>query len=489
MYGEYTWVFKLYMLFKKAVMKFTIKYTIPIILLLMVTSLASCKKYLDVIPKGRKIPTTLADYEALVRDEYTNHRAPVTQSVLLLNDRWESQANLNYYPLWKANYYWDVNTNRISLNTTDESAYYTAYSAISTFNLILEHASTATDATDEEKNTLMAQARLGRAMHYFVLVNYYADTYEASNAASKLSVPLIESADIDAPHKQVTIQEMYDYIINNVTEAIPHLPEEGATIVHGTKGAAYAFLARVYLQMSNYDQALINANEALARNDKLFDYVDYYNSYKAQIDQPDNYPSLPSPRGYDYVENYIMMHGESIYSRRESHLRVDRAARFETGDAMLLCRWKPRVVGSETYYYAITTGYYNEGGITTTEVYMIKAECLARKNDIDGAMDVLNAVREKRILPAHYAPLTAGTTQEAIEYIRRTKENETLFSIVAFGDMRRFNKDPLYARTYTKTENGETLTLSPDSHMWTMPIPLGAVKNAGNGTIQQNVNQ
>ncbi|HEY8895504.1 MAG TPA: RagB/SusD family nutrient uptake outer membrane protein [Niastella sp.] len=470
-------------------MKSAIKFTINILLLLLVAGLGSCKKYLDVLPKGKKIPTTLADFEALVRDEYSNHRAPVTQAVLLLNDRWESQSNLNYYPLWKANYYWDAGANRISLNTTDENAYYTAYSAISTFNLILQYAPTATDATDADKSTLMAQAKLGRAMHYFILVNYYADTYEASNAGSKLSVPLIESAEVNAPNKQVTIQEMYDYIISNVTDALPNLPDKGATVVHGTKGAAYAFLARVYLQMSNYDQALSYANQALAVNSNLFDYVAFYNSYKSQIDQPNNYPSLPSPRGYNYVENYIMMHGEYVYSRREWHLRTDRAARFETGDASLLSRWKSRLVGSETYYYAITTGYFNEGGITTSEVYLIKAECLARKNDLSGAMDALNAVRVKRILPANYVALTAGTTKEAIDYIRRSKDNETLFGIVAFADARRFNKDPLYARTLTKTENGTTASLTPDSHMWTMPIPLGAVKNPGNGTIQQNVNQ
>ncbi|MCS3799565.1 RagB/SusD family nutrient uptake outer membrane protein [Niastella sp. OAS944] len=470
-------------------MKSKITFTINIVLLLLVTSLGSCKKYLDVLPKGKKIPTTLADFEALVRDEYTNHRAPVTQAVLLLNDRWESQTTLNGNPLWKVNYYWDANANRIDLNTTDESVYYTAYAAISTFNLILQYAPAATDASDADKNQLMAQAKLGRAMHYFILANYYADTYEASNASSKLSVPLIESAEVNAPHKQVTIQEMYDFIISTVTEAIPNLPDKGATVVHGTKGAAYAFLARVYLQMNNYDQALSYANQALAVNDKLFDYVAFYNSYKAQIDLADNYPSLPNPRGYNYVENYIMMHGEYVYSRREWPLRADRAARFETGDASLLSRWKSRLVGSETYFYAITTGYFNEGGITTTEVYMIKAECLARKNDLAGAMDALNTVRAKRILPANYVALTAGSTKDAIDYIRRTKENETLFNIVSFADVRRFNKDPLYAKTFTKTENGATVSLKPDSHLWTMPIPLGAVKNSGNGTIQQNVNQ
>jgi tetratricopeptide (TPR) repeat protein len=470
-------------------MKSKITFTINIVLLLLVTALGSCKKYLDVLPKGKKIPTTLADFEALVKDEYTNHRAPITQAVLLLNDRWESQANLNYYALWKPNYMWDESVNRINLNTTDESAYYTAYAAISTFNLILQNAPTATDATDTDKSMVIAQAKLGRAMHYFILVNYYADTYEASNAGSKLSVPLIESADVNAPHKQVTIQEMYDYIITNVAEAINDLPVKGATVVHGTKGAAYAFLARVYLQMSDYDKALSYANQALTQNDKLFDYSTFYNSYKTQIDQAGNYPSLPTPRGYNYIENYIMMHGEVIYSKREWPLRVDRAARFETGDAMLLSRWKLRTVGAETYYYAITSGYFNEGGITTAEVYLIKAECLARKNDLSGAMDALNAVRAKRILPANYTALTAGNTKEAIDYIRRTKDNETLFGIVAFADMRRFNKDPLYAKTFTKTESGLTVSLKPASPMWTMPIPLGAIKNAGNGTIQQNVNQ
>jgi tetratricopeptide (TPR) repeat protein len=470
-------------------MKSKITFTINIVLLLLVVALGSCKKYLDVVPKGSKIPTTLADFEALVRDEYSNHRAPVTQAVLLLNDRWESQANLNYYPLWKANYMWDESVNRINLNTTDESAYYTAYAAISNFNLIIQYAPAATNATDADKNTLIAQAKLGRAMHYFILANYYADTYEASNAASKLSVPLIESAEVNAPHKQVTIQEMYDYIISNVTEAIPSLPEKGATVVHGTKGAAYAFLARVYLQMSDYDKALSYANQALTQNDKLFDYTAFYQSYKSQIDQVGVYPSLPSPRGYTDIENYIFMHGEVIYSRRENNLRVDKAARFETGDAMLLSRWKSRLVGAETYYYAITTGWYNEGGITTTEVYLVKAECLARKNDLTGAMDALNAVRVKRILAANYTALTASSTAAAIDYIRRTKESESVFSIVAFADMRRFNKDPLYAKTFTKTENGLTVSLKPGSPMWTMPIPLGAIKNPGNGTIQQNVNQ
>lgn len=470
-------------------MKRIIRLNIYIALMLGMVLTAGCEKYLGILPKGEKMPTTLADYEAFVRDEYGNQRFPQLQATYLLNDRFERPEALNFSPLTKANYMWDEGANRITFNNSDESAYYTAYAAISTFNLLVERVPEATDATDAQRKVLIAQAKLGRAMHYFLLVNYYADTYEAANAGTKRAVPLIESADIGAPYRQVTIQEMYDYILRNVNEALPDLPVQGATILHGTKGAANAFLARVYLQMGNYDQALLSANAALAANDKLFDWVAYFNTHQTQIEQPGVYPSLPSARNYESVENYIFGHEDAIYSKRESNIRTDRAARFEAGDASFLSRWKIRTIGTDTYYYGISTGRFNDGGITTTEVYLIKAECLARKNDLSGAMAALNAVRVKRILPAQYAALTAASTAEAIGHIRRTKENATMFSIVAFGDMRRFNKDPQYARTLTKTENGTALTLKPDSHMWTMPFPQGAINNPGNGTIQQNVNQ
>ena len=41
----------------------------------------------------------------------------------------------------------------------------------------------------------------------------------------------------------------------------------------------------------------------------------------------------------------------------------------------------------------------------------------------------------------------------------------------------------------TKTYEGETYTLRPDSHLWTMPFPAGAINNPGNGSIQQNVSK
>ncbi|UGU14737.1 RagB/SusD family nutrient uptake outer membrane protein [Sinomicrobium kalidii] len=457
--------------------------------LMLIVGLTSCDDYLDDIPKGSKIPRTLADFEALIRDEYTNHRVNVNQALNLLNDRYVTEATLSFYPLDKANYLWDESADRIALNRADEGTYYSGYAAISTFNLIIENALETTEATEAGQQELWAQAKVLRAMCYFNLANYYADTYQATTASEKLSVPVITSADINAPSEQVSIQELYDFILKDMEDALPGLPEGSSTALHPNLGTGYAFLARVYLQMGNYEQALNYADKALEENNSLYDWRAYYNDNKSVIEDPDAYISTPSPMGFDYVENYNYRHGALSRITTENNIPVERAPRFEEGDARFLSRWKIRTVGAETFYNSTLSGYFNYGGMTTVEVYLIKAECLARQGSIDDAMAVLNRVRKTRILPDVYQDLTAANEAEAMEAILRTKKNELILTIVPFCDARRLNTEGVYTTGFTKEYKGETYTLTPDSHLWTMPFPQGATDNPGNGTITQNVDK
>lgn len=456
---------------------------------------SSCNDYLDIVPKGNKIPTTLADYEALLRDEYTIGQTPISNALYLLNDYYVTVSNLNSPTLTRANYMWDETADRILLNNADESTYYQLYAAISSCNLIIENVPSATEATDAERAEVIAYAKVIRSLCYFVLANYYADTYDAATAGEKLSVPLITSANINAPSQQVTIQAIYDFIIQGVQEAIDGgLPEQSMTVLHPNLGAAYALLARVYLQMQNYSEALNYANLALEQNDQLYDWNAYYDKHRSTIENPEDYTGLPTPTDYSYVENYYFRcgNGSPNYTTNELNIPVERAERFEEGDARFLSRWKLYSQNQDTYYRGVGNGYFNWGGLTTTEVYLIKAECqarLAQGGDFTEAMNTLNAVRQTRIRPEVYQPLTASTLTEAIELIRRTKDNELIFSIVPFADARRFNQEGTYARTMTKTYEGETYTLRPDSHLWTMPFPAGAINNPGNGSIQQNVSK
>src|SRR5690606_39388597 len=100
--------------------------------------------------------------------------------------------------------------------------------------------------------------------------------------------------------------------------AISDLGDTAPTPLHPTLGTAYAFKARVHLQMGQYEQALESAEQALAIQSALFNWVDYYQTWQAQIQDPENYNPIPSPIGYDYVENYNFRHGTSAYSSTEN---------------------------------------------------------------------------------------------------------------------------------------------------------------------------
>ncbi len=465
-----------------------IYYTLAFLFCIIFTS---CEKYLSIIPKGEKIPTTYADFEALLRDEYGVHHTPVRQATILLNDRFVSSANLNYYRLYDANYFWREEANRIELNNADEDTYYKAYASISTCNLIIENGNGLTEASEQQIKELIATAKVLRSFEYFILANYYAATYQVADAKSLKSIPLILSANVGAPHNQVSIQELYEFMISEINAALPDLQPKGLTILHPAQGAANALLARIYLQMGSYDLALTHANKALAINDQLFDWRGYYEQNKATIQNPTDYTLKRTPMTYSYVENYYFQHGldASNYETGEYALRIDRASYFEAGDTKFLSRWKKRTVGPDTYFTSSMTGYHNIQGLTTVEVYLIKAECLARTGQVASAIEILNKVRQTRILASEYLPLSTLDATQAIKWIHRTKGNELIFSIVPFADKRRLNKEEPYKVTMSKTENDKSFALTPESHMWIMPIPLGAILNPGNGTITQNVDK
>ena len=406
-----------------------------------------------------------------------------------MNDRWVSDYYQSYYPMWSANYNWDENVNRVILNNSDESAYYIAYGAISTYNLILENIDEMTDCTQQQCDELAAQAHMMRAMTLFNVVNYYSDIYTESTASQKGGVPIITSANIGAAYTQPSVKEVYDFILADMEAAYTHLPSNAATILHPDKAAADAFYARLYLQMGNYTEALQHAEKALAVRHELYDWREFYANYQSIITDPSNRTRMADPADWNYCENYIFLHGgNSNYSSAEQSIPLWRGGdRFEQGDARAAARWKYYDAGNDIYYYATLNGYHNYGGITVTEVYLILAECLARNGQIAAAMDALNTVRQSRILADVYAPLSASTEAEAMQYIIRTKQNELLLTTWNFNDARRLNAEGKYPVLPIRTVNGITSTLSASSHLWTFPFPQGAVENSGNGTITQNV--
>ena len=187
---------------------------ISIALLAVMTLLTACNDYIDVMPKGQRVPTTLADYEAFMRNEYSANYLPSLQALYLINDKFVGANNCrNVDDLRTANYMWKEDRDRTSLNSSTEDMFDNGYGIISIMNTIIQAAPTTTQATQEEKNEVMAYAYAIRAFVYHYMVNFYADAYDPAKAASTSGVPLIYSGDLGTPYHQGTVQEVYEQII------------------------------------------------------------------------------------------------------------------------------------------------------------------------------------------------------------------------------------------------------------------------------------
>ncbi len=105
-------------------------------------------------------------------------------------------------------------------------------------------------AMDEsQKSALIGEAKFMRAFSYFDLVRIYGD------------VPIIRDVatlETDVFVFRDAVDEVYDFVIDDLEEAIETLPDERASsnLGRATSGAARALLAKVFLTIQRYDESM-----------------------------------------------------------------------------------------------------------------------------------------------------------------------------------------------------------------------------------------
>ncbi|SHK94524.1 SusD family protein [Chitinophaga jiangningensis] len=446
---------------------------------------SSCNKYLEIVPRGDKIPQTLLDYRGLIESgdahviDYSVHAGLVNDWRLLPT----SQTAVN---LGTVNYNWQESIDRTQFIQTD-AGYSSAYKNIFISNVVINNVPGATTGTDAEKATLIAQARVARAISYFYLINTYAKTYDAKTAATDPGVIINVAEEMEQTLTQSTVQQVYDFMLKDLNESLPALPNMGANPMMAGKGTAYALLTKIYMFQQKYKEAEEMADKALEMNSQLFDYVKYYTDNKTVADGTS--PSIGLTKyEFNNPENYYFNYGGTIVKNQgfyASLLLPTDSATYEPGDARFKINFVGRTLSNMRVFTQRRMDDVNSGGIRTPEIYYAKAECLARSGKYAEAMEKLNTVRRKRIIASFYKDLTAATEAEAIALIRKESRNEYRGYGNNYLDNRRFNNDPVYRAPITKTENGATYTITPDSHLWIFPFSQTSIAY-GEGRLVQN---
>ena len=136
------------------------------------------------------------------------------------------------------------------------------YQIINQANLVVDYV----DLVDEDRQaTVEGEAKFLRALTYFDLVRLFALQYESGQQNTQLGVPLSlsgitdYSGDLEIPRN--TVEEVYTQVVSDLNDAYDLLPASNG--IFADKYAAQALLARVHLQMGNYEEARDAANDVI----------------------------------------------------------------------------------------------------------------------------------------------------------------------------------------------------------------------------------
>jgi starch-binding outer membrane protein, SusD/RagB family len=121
-------------------------------------------------------------------------------------------------------------------------------------------------------------------------------------------------------------------------------------------------------------------------------------------------------------------------------------------------------------------------GLAMDEVFLNRAECLARAGNTSAAMADLNTLLVNRWKTGTYINMTATSASDALQKILVERRKELLFRGLRWTDLKRLNKEST-SYTLTRLLNGNTYSLSPGSPLYVFPIPDNEISNSG---IMQN---
>ncbi|NIG55113.1 RagB/SusD family nutrient uptake outer membrane protein [Chitinophaga sp. Cy-1792] len=441
-------------------------------ILLTTAILQSCGKYTDIKTEGALTPGDYLNYRYLM-----NNQEFIDRSIDMPDISADDQEYLDFTQqkalatqvmnayMWGAQYY--------DINTADPD-WKLLYASNYPCNLVIRDVMSSSGGNLKDKKQVLAEARVHRAYNYFTLVNEYGKQYDATTSNADLGVPLVLDPDVALIPTRTTVKAAYDNVIADLTAAIPDLPALNNYNIYPSQAAAYALLARVYLQMGNYEEAGKNAASALTIQNTLND-LPALTTYPVRLNNPE--VILSKKAGSSHAWSVYLMLSKSLL------------ALFDKKDSRYTLLTQDYVLNGVTYRMSSTevlSGENRNLGPSVPEMMLIKAEGQARAGDAAGAMTTINTLRQKRFKAADYVALTASDKDDALVKVLQERRRELAFKCMRWFDQKRLAGDARFTSPVTRTNllTNESYTLEPGSNRYVYPVPQYNIQL--NPSLEQN---
>lgn len=455
-------------------------YRILFISLLLMNSLVSCQKYLDIVEKSNYKPIKSAEDCQLLLDDYSTMNTNYPIDIMISSDDYfiadKDFGNVSWDLEGAAFYSWSSNAIRAAADPHWQLPYKRVFQA----NLVLEQVATLRKENSTPTSVLdglEGAALFYRSYNFWVLAQMYAQPYSPSSDNTNPGIPLRFTSDLNEVTSRGTVKETYDQITSDLQKAAALLPAQVSISSRPSKASAYALLSRCFLSMSDFQNALTNADLTLASNSTLLDFNMLTSSGNRYIKTKFNAEILFQAIA---AEDYY-----GLFSNQYVNINLDLLGQYATNDLRNSVFF--RDLNNDGFmqfngsYDASSTLFT---GLATDEIYLIRAECYARKGNVPGAMADLNTLLKNRYSNAvPYVDRTASSPDDALGKVLLERRKELVFRGLRWSDLRRLNLISKTSTTLTRVLNQITYTLPPNDLRYTLLIPQGVISNS---TMAQN---
>ncbi|MDM8176596.1 RagB/SusD family nutrient uptake outer membrane protein [Olivibacter sp. LS-1] len=441
-----------------------------IFFILLIGLLAGCKKFLEEKPdKKLAVPVNAEHFQALLNESSQIDISPsegeiASADFYLSDDDYESLGCETEWDLyrWRDGPFTEL--------CYIEDGWRKCYKSIYHCNVVLE--GVAEQALNEELKNVKGQAHFHRAVNLLEMAGIWASIYDENTADEKLGLPLRLSSDFNVKSERANLKETYRQILEDLKEAEVNLPVRQPNRRWPGRSAALGLLARTYLFMGDFENALVYADKAL-QGVSLLDF----NEIDVQADYPFNSEDNEEVLLYKFLFTY--------YSLNEAVAKVDSnlIKLYDNRDLRKPAFFRVNEDGSYRFKgsYGGGRGAYFSG-IAVDEVMLIKAEALVRLGEVGEALSVLNQLLEKRWQRGFFKPYQTVDAQETLDLILKERRKELLFRGLRWFDVKRINH--LGGKiTLEREVNGQRYTLPVGDPRFTILIPEDVIRLGG---IPQN---
>jgi hypothetical protein len=435
----------------------------------LVVGLSGCHDLLDTNPKNQ-LPADNAIVSASGARAALNGAYDGLQSLsyyggdyLIFNDLYADNAQ----HIGTSNSYADAGDRTLVADNGVVAANWAAiYFTINRVNNILQKVPAITDLDPTEKNEILGEAHFIRALCLHNLVKIWGD----------VPMPLVPSTTLEEASAitRTPAADVYTQILADLAQAKTLITNpgvgDGGIINHASTAAVHALLARVYLYQANYAAAGDEVDSLTAMGLTLAtNYGDMFQPGSATTSE-DIFNLTFTAIDYTNLGYYYISIDNGGAGEVAPSANIDSA--FSASDVRLAWDINPATDPPEGIKWPTTAGTEWFRVFRYSEMVLIKAEVLARANQLSAAVDEYNLIRERAGLPDHVLGTDVNSQQDVLDAIDHERRLEMAFEGDRFPDLVRTGR----AQTVLGIPAFRTLFPIPQSEIDVAP---GLTQNPG----------